>query len=243
MIEFECLFNVRDLGGLRTLEGRRVRMGLLFRADALSRLAVADAADRQRFARLGLRTVIDLRYPWEIERTGRVPGADTLAWHNLSIEHRSYNQAADMPDVPSDRFFADRYAETAFDGKAEIRSALELIADAESAPLAFHCRTGKDRTGIIAALVLALLDVSQPDIVADYALTESARPRFLADWDRNPAGTATPPRLHAYRAPARAMELFLRELARDYGSVPGYVAATGADVPALTSALRDRYLD
>lgn len=149
-----------------------------------------------------------------------------------------------MPDVPSDRFFADRYAETAFDGKAEMRCALELIAAADSALLAFHCRTGKDRTGIIAALILALLNVPQPDIAADYALTELARPRFLADWAaQDSAGPATPPRLHAYRAPARAMELFLRELARDYGSVPGYVAASGADVPALISALRDRYLD
>lgn len=243
MVEFERLFNIRDLGGLRTKGGRTVRSGLLYRADGLFKLNGGSVEDLCRFAKLDLRTVIDLRYPSEIERTGKVPGADALAWHNMSIEHRPYDQTVDRPDQPSERFFADRYAETAFDGKAEIRAALEVIADADSAPLVFHCKSGKDRTGIIAALILALMDVPEAEIVADYALTEQARPRFMADWlAQNGADTRAPLR-HAFHAPARAMELFLLELARDYGSVPGYVASTGADVPALTSALRDRYLD
>ncbi len=244
IIEFERLLNVRDLGGLRTEDGRTVRSGLLYRADALSKLNGAGPDDLQRFAKLDLRTVIDLRYPWEIERKGRVPGADALDWHNLSIEHHPYDQSMDKPGQPSDRFFADRYAETAFDGKVEIRAALELIADVDSAPLAFHCKSGKDRTGIIAALILTLMGVPEAQIVEDYALTEEVRPRFLAEWEsQNRIGAASPLHSHAFRAPARAMELFLLELARDYGSVRGYIAATGADVPALTAALRDRYLD
>lgn len=243
MIEFERLFNIRDLGGLRTNDGRTLRSGLLYRTDALSKLNDASAEDLRNFAQLDLRTVIDLRYPWEIERQGKVPGADALAWHNLSIEHRSYDQTKDKPDQPSERFFADRYAETVFDGKAEVRAALEVIADADNAPLAFHCKSGKDRTGIIAALILTLMGVPEAEIVADYVLTEQARPRFLAEWQAQNGAATTAPMRHAFRAPARAMELFLLELARDYGSVTGYIAATGADVPALTSALRDRYLD
>ena len=242
-IEFERLFNVRDLGGLRTRGGRAVRSGLLYRADGLFKLNDASAEDLRRFAKLDLRTVIDLRYPWEIERQGKVPGADELTWHNLSIEHRPYDQTVDKPDQPSERFFADRYAETAFDGKAEVRAALEVIADVDSAPLAFHCKSGKDRTGIIAALILTLMDVPEAEIVADYALTEEARPQFLADWYAQNGADTTAPMRHAFRAPARAMELFLLELARDYGSVRGYLASTGADVPALASALCDRYLD
>ena len=124
MVEFERLFNIRDLGGLRTKGGRTVRSGLLYRADGLFKLNGGSVEDLRRFAKLDLRTVIDLRYPSEIERTGKVPGADALAWHNMSIEHRPYDQTVDRPDQPSERFFADRYAETAFDGKAEIRAAL-----------------------------------------------------------------------------------------------------------------------
>lgn len=243
MIPFDRLANVRDLGGLRGAGGRPVRAGLLYRTDALSKLHGAGEQDLARFAKLGLRTVIDLRYPFEIDEAGRVPGAEGLDYRNLSIEHVPYDQSTDGAGVPSDRFFADKYVETIRDGSAEIRAALEVIASADSAPLAFHCKSGKDRTGIIAALVLALLGVSVEDIAEDYALTELARPRFAEVWrSRNP-GLEPPLHSHLWRAPAEAMRLFLAELDRDYGSVAGYVAATGADAAALTAALRARYLD
>jgi protein-tyrosine phosphatase len=187
--------------------------------------------------------VIDLRYPFEIDEAGRVPGVEELAYHNLSIEHRPYDQSVDGAGLASERFFADKYAETALDGGAEIRAALELVAAADSAPLAFHCRSGKDRTGIVAALLLDLLGVSVEDIVADYALTELARPRFIEVWrSRNP-GAEPPLHSHLWRAPAGAMSTFLTELARDHGSVAGYLASTGADPDALTAALRERYLE
>ena len=242
MIAFDRLANVRDLGGPRGAAGRRVRTGLLYRADALSKLHGAGEQDLARFAKLGLRTVIDLLYPFEIAEAGRVPGVEGLDYHNLSIEHVLYDQSVEGADVPSDRFFADRYAETVRDGSAEIRAALEIIAAADSAPLAFHCKSGKDRTGIIAALLLALLDVSVEDIVADYALTELARPRFAEVWRSRHPGQEPPLHTHLWRAPAEAMRIFLTELGRDYGSVSGYVASTGADAPALTAVLRALYL-
>jgi protein-tyrosine phosphatase len=243
IIAFDRLANVRDLGGLRGADGRLVRTGLLYRADTLSKLHGAGDEDLARYAKLGLRTVIDLRYAYEIDEFGRVPADERLAYHHLSIEHRPYDQAVDGADLSSERFFADRYAETVRDGSAEIRAVLEIVAAADSAPLAFHCRSGKDRTGIIAALLLDLLGVSENDIVADYALTELARPRFIEIWrSRNP-GLEPPLHSHLWRAPAPAMRTFLAELARDYGSVAGYLAGTGADADALTAALREQYLD
>lgn len=243
IIEFERLINVRDLGGLRGAGGRRVRGGLLYRTDALSKLRSAGPEDRAKFAKLGLRTVIDLRYPSEIAEFGTVPGVEGFDYHNLSIEYQPYDQAVDGAGVPSERFFADRYAETIRDGAAEIRTVLEIVADAAGAPLAFHCKSGKDRTGIIAALLLTLLGVSEDDIVADYALTERARPGFAAYWrERNP-GAEPPTGTHLWRAPAGAMRLFLDETARDHGSVADYVASTGADAEALAAALRALYLD
>jgi protein-tyrosine phosphatase len=243
IIEFERLINVRDLGGLRGAGGRRVRGGLLYRTDALSKLHTAGDGDLARFAKLGLRTVIDLRYPFEVAEAGTVPGVEGLDYHNLSIEHQPYDQAVDGAGISSERFFANRYAETIQDGAAEIRAVLEVVAGAGSAPLAFHCKSGKDRTGIIAALLLTLLGVSEDDIIADYALTGLARPGFIASWrERNP-GVEPPVGTHLWRAPAGAMRLFLDETARDHGSVTGYVASTGADVEALTAALRALYLD
>jgi protein-tyrosine phosphatase len=112
-IEFERLHNFRDVGGYVTEDGRMVRWGRLFRSDSLSKL---QGEDWQRFLALGVRTVIDLRYPWEVEAKGRVPDGGGLAYHNISIEHRPYDQAALDANIESARFLADRYAEVAHEG-------------------------------------------------------------------------------------------------------------------------------
>src|SRR5438105_1581049 len=101
-IEYERQHNFRYLGGYRTADGRSVRWGRLYRSDSLGKLAdgeEAGSADRKTFRGLGVRTVIDLRYPWEIEARGRVPESYGLAYHNLSIEHRPYDQAALGPEI------------------------------------------------------------------------------------------------------------------------------------------------
>lgn len=242
-IHFERLHNVRDLGGRAATDGRRVRPGLLFRADSLGKLAEG-TDDWDRFLSLGVRTVVDLRYPWEIERQGRVPEHASFAYHNLSIEHRPYDQAALGPEVAPGPYLAARYLEVAEDGAEELRQALGLIEASARAeePLVFHCASGKDRTGLLAALVLSLLDVPAPTVIEDFALTERAAPRLLADWRlRNDGRTPAWP---AYgRAPAEVMRLFLTELTSRHGSVQGYVKEVlGLDAPALSGRLRAHLL-
>ncbi|MFI9201232.1 tyrosine-protein phosphatase [Streptomyces sp. NPDC053048] len=236
-IAFDRLHNFRDLGGYQAADGRTVRWGRLFRSDSLGKL---EGQDWDRFLALGIRTVIDLRYPWEIERSGRVPHHQELAYHNLSIEHRPYDQAGLGPEVEPARFLADRYGEVAHDGVKEIRGALEIIAT-DTAPLVFHCHSGKDRTGLLAMLVLALIGVHEDDIVADFALTELATERLVADWHSNyPALTLTWP---AYgRAPAEIMRLFLSDLTTRYGSVHGYAAEQLGVDDDLVAALRAQLL-
>lgn len=80
--------------------------------------------DWDRFLELRVRTVIGLRYPWEIPAKGRVPRHDGISYHNLSIEHRPYDQAMLDPSIEPGRFLADRYAEVAHDGANELRRAL-----------------------------------------------------------------------------------------------------------------------
>ncbi|MEH1097056.1 tyrosine-protein phosphatase [Micromonospora sp. CPCC 205739] len=236
--EFARLHNFRDLGGWRAADGRTLRWRLLYRSDLLARLA---GDDLDRFRALGVRTVIDLRYPWEIAARGRVPELDGLTWLNLSIEHRTYDQAEIDPAVDPWRYLADRYAEVAADGTAELRQALETIATAEG-PLVFHCASGKDRTGLLAALVLALLDVDERQIAEDFALTELATDALVATWRAQHPGRTL--RWPAYgRAPARIIELFLADLTAAHGSVRGYARdALGVD-DALVTALRERLLE
>ncbi|WP_406198845.1 tyrosine-protein phosphatase [Streptomyces sp. NBC_01017] len=243
-IRFEALHNFRDLGGYPTTDGHRVRAGRLYRADSLGKLSEG-TADWTRFRALGIGTVIDLRYPWEIENSGRIPDHPSFTYHNLSIEHRPYNQAALTPDVDPGPYLAERYMGVAQDGTKEIRSALELVAKAaeSNTPLAFHCASGKDRTGLLAALILGLLGVPETTITEDFTLTELAAPALLADWKaRNNGRTPTWPGFG--RAPEAVMRLFLAELAGRYGSIEGYVSeALSLDPQPLSETLRAALLE
>lgn len=237
-VEFQRLHNFRDLGGYRTQDGRTVRWGRLYRSDSLAKLQ--PGADWDRFAALDVRTVIDLRYPWEIAAKGRVPHDEAIAYVNLSIEHRPYDQAQIDPGVDPWRFLADRYAEVAFDGATELRQALEVIASAD-APQVFHCASGKDRTGLLAGLVLSLLGVAEDDIVADFALTELATAGLIADWQ-----AAHPDRKMTWpgygRAPAQVMRLFLADITAAYGSMHEYAINHLEVEETLVSQLRTRLL-
>ena len=236
-IPFTHLHNFRDLGGYSTAEGRAVRWGRLYRADSLGKLR---GEDWVRFQELGVRTVIDLRYPWEIDAKGRVPEAEGLVYANLSIEHRPYDQAEIDPALDPWRYLADRYAEVALDGAAELREALELIADGD-APQVFHCASGKDRTGLLAALVLTLLGVDEDTVAADFALTELATERLVADWQ-----AAHPDRKLRWpgygRAPEDVIRLFLTDVRATYGSVEAYVRDHVGVDDAVVGRLRERLL-
>ncbi|GLF99534.1 tyrosine-protein phosphatase [Streptomyces yaizuensis] len=172
--------------------------------------------------------------------TLRVPEPDRFRYENLSIEHRPYDQAEIDPDTDPWRYLADRFAEVTEDGADEIRRAVEVIAEAEG-PLVFHCASGKDRTGLIAALVLTLLDVDDEQILADFALTELATDRLVADWHAAHPGRVL--RWPGYgRAPVTVMELVLSDLTARYGSVTGYLTDRVGVRGTTAQALRDRLL-
>jgi protein-tyrosine phosphatase len=237
-IAFERLYNFRDAGGYRTGDGRIVRCGRLYRSDSLAKLS---ARDWDQFRSLGVRTVIDLRHRREVEVRGRIPDSDGTGYHNISIEHRPYDQAALSPAIEPGRFLADRYAELAEDGTAEIRQALELLAVGDAAPVVIHCAAGKDRTGVLTALVLALLGVTDGDIVADYARTGLVTDQLIAEWRAHHGGEM--PRWPAFgQAPAGAMRLFLAGLTTEYGSVRGCAAAQLGAGDSLVEALRSQFL-
>lgn len=238
-IPFDRLHNFRDMGGYRTADGGTVRWETLYRSDSLAKLA---GSDLDRFRELNVATVIDLRYPWEIAAKGRLPESEaSVAWHNLSIEHRPYDQAEIDPDLDPWRYLADRFAEVAEDGVAELRTALEVIAAAEG-PLVFHCASGKDRTGLLAALVLGLLDVPDEEILADFALTELATERLIADWRAAHPGREL--RWPGYgRAPAEIMRLVLADLRARYGSLYAYVTGPVGLDPSVVTALRARLME
>ena len=240
-IAFEAVFNVRDLGGLRARDGRVVRAGHVFRADGVNRL---DGPDLEVARALGLRAVLDLRTLGEVERHGRFPVEHLpVRWYHLPVLQGMWSEqelaATDGPVA----FLRDRYLDMLVEGGASITRAVELVADEH--PVLFHCAAGKDRTGVLAAVVLGLLDVPAEDIAHDYHLSAAAMDSFLA-WirERHPAAldTMTEQPREYLEAPAEAMVEFLAEVDRRHGSMEGLAEHLGV-APDVIGRLRTALLD
>lgn len=222
--------NFRDLGGYPTRDGRRTRWGRLFRSDALSALTVADVAALRA---LGLAAVLDLRSPSEVERDGRGPlGDEPLAYANLplipEVERREPEPEGTEPDV------AALYLEVLEVGGEAAARALNLISDA-GGPLVFHCTAGKDRTGVLAAVVLGCLGVTPEAIVADYVATSERMPLVLEALRRNPAYRSGIDRAPAARLAAlpETMRRFLSALDERFGGPREWARAAGVSAAAL----------
>ncbi|WP_375335306.1 tyrosine-protein phosphatase [Micromonospora sp. CP22] len=235
---FTSTFNFRDVGGYRTQDGRQVRTGRLFRSDSLHRI---DGDDRDAFAALGVRTVIDLRRPHEVERDGRVPDFDGLTYRHIHPEHAEWGEQPYQPGDDLARYLADRYADLARTGTAGLAEAIGLIADEANAPVVVHCVAGKDRTGIVCGLTLAVLGVDDGEIAADYALSTEASKRYSA-WVAATFPDATDLPSPFLSSPSEAMLLFLAEIRAGHGSVDNYLRGAGVTDGQLT-ALRTHLLD
>lgn len=242
---FDACFNFRDVGGYTTRDGRRLRWRQLYRADSLHRFTEKDLG---RFGKLGISTVVDLRSDREISDFGRFePEAGGPAWHHLPLiaTVALTPEATPLPEGESRSEAApgDRYFEFLGDATAAT-SVLSLLAASEGAAV-FHCTSGKDRTGIIAAMLLDLLGVPDATIASDYALTQETRARYLA-WvaEHEPDFAAYLARIPPDRRVVRGERIlgFLERLRAAHGSVENLVRARGLAVPDL-EALRERMLE
>jgi protein-tyrosine phosphatase len=130
---------------------------------------------------------------------------------------------------------SDRWAQGA-DQRAE---AVAVIAYEAAAPVVVHCVAGKDRTGVVCALTLASLGVSDDDIDADYTRSSAGNQRFVA-WARA-NGKPELEMLPWFYSPPGTMKLFLTELREQHGSVESYLRRAGLSRAELT-ALRTHLL-
>ena len=236
-LTFSTSYNFRDVGGYAGLDGRTVSWRRLFRADSLHRFK---GADLEAFGALGVRTVIDLRRPFEIEEHGRVPHTDGLDYRNLVLEHVDWKDVPHPDDVVHERWLADRYLNFAEDGREALSTALSVIADPAAAPVVVHCMAGKDRTGVTCALALALVGVADEDIAADYSLTTVAM-QSLVEYLRANNPEAVEGQEHMFDSPAEAMALFLADLRARHGSIENYAREIGLKDEQV-AAMRDHLL-
>ena len=241
LVPFEASFNCRDIGGYETGDGRRVRRGCVFRSDTLHRLTTADLEHAQE---LGVRTVIDLRSTDELTEWGRFAHADSVAFHHLPLFEDDALPSEPIEDDDPEPPLGETYLQMAAAGGAAIASALRVIAGGDHA-VVFHCAAGKDRTGILAALLLSTLGVSDDLIAADYQLSEHAvAPAFAWAEANDAALTAELAKLPPWklRSSPETMRVFLDLLRERHGSIDGYLADAGLE-PELLNVLRARLLE
>jgi protein-tyrosine phosphatase len=238
LIALEGAVNFRDLGGYDAGDGLRTRWRTLFRADGLGDLTDADFVTMRG---LGIRTVIDLRSAEELERGRFDVGAHPATFHHFPVIEQ-------LPDADAfDKqpgLLGTQYLDMVRDAGSAFVSVLEILAAPGSLPAVFHCTAGKDRTGVLSAIVLSLLGVDEPTVVADYALSGDAMTRLRAKIIvKYPDSRETIENLtDVFSADPAQMEALLDYLRATYGSVGAYVAGLGAG-PELVAALRAALLE
>lgn len=234
------MFNLRDLGGLPIRGGGTVRPGMLLRSGELSGLRAEGA---ETFAELGLRTVVDLRTLDEAAARPDVLDGMAATLHLIPLLSLSYNE------IPLDQ--VDLYTYFADFCLTETARVIKVLAAPNALPGLFHCAVGKDRTGIVAAVVLSLIGVPDEEIVADFLQSNPGLGLPRTPGVRNAAALkvteATPvydmlmSARHAIRA--ELITGFLARVRERRGSVTGYLRAGGVtddEMTTLEAALVDR---
>ena len=231
-LDWDGCWNVRDLGGLITADGRPIRRGAVVRGDGPNRLS---AAGWLALRAHGIRTIVDLRDP--TERTGdAAPRAPDVTTVELPLEDRTdaafWQRWRHLSGTPLYyRAFLDRWPE-------RFAAVVAAIADAESGGVLVHCAAGRDRTGLVTLLLLALLGVPPEEIAADYALSaDRLRFRFAAE-GREDEDLATQEHLRQANTSARETILTLLNTV----DAAAYLRAGGLR-PDQESALLRRLLD
>jgi protein-tyrosine phosphatase len=219
----ECQ-NTRDLGGL-PLRGGLTRSRVLIRSDNVGHL---NALGREAMKAYGVATVLDLRSESETLSTPS-PFVDGTA---IAYLHRELIDDANMTQIGDSMDLFERYMTIVNRRPQAFREIFETIADTDGCIL-FHCFAGKDRTGIVAAMLLALAGVSDDDIGADYAETDLSLAKQYEIW----IGEAPPDRQDAFRAelrcpPERILGV-LDAMRRRWGGVEGYLESAGTSPMAI----------
>jgi protein-tyrosine phosphatase len=239
VLTWDGCVNVRDLGGHPTQDGRTTRFGAVVRADSVR--ALSDAGWDALLA-YGVSRIVDLRLHSELAldppRELDVEVVHVPLMHELDDEE--WVEIDAIGDAQPDAAGSTRavYLEFLERRRPQFGEAIAAVADAPEGTVVVHCHGGKDRTGLVVALLLRLAGVDVETIGADYALSGPNLRERTAAWVAAAEDDVERERRRRIGlAPAEAMAAVLEELERRHGSVREYMRAAGVEDGTIDRAI------
>lgn len=234
LIPLDGTHNMRDLGGYPRRGGGITAWRALLRADGLHRMT---AASIETLAEMGIATIVDLRGSRELGlHPNPFSAHPSIAYRNIPL----FDALAPIPTADPAFDMASRYRQAVDRCGDRIAEVLTVIADAAAGAVVFHCTAGKDRTGIIAALLLLIAGVPDECIVEDYALTATMAGALLIQLrDAALAGGATAEGIGRILASdAETMRQLLGHIQVAHGGIEAYLSQIGLSETTVSGLLR-----
>jgi protein-tyrosine phosphatase len=239
-LELEGLDNVRDVGGLPLRAGGTTRPGVLFRSASLHHVTAGDVEHLVDV--IGLRLVLDLRTQREIDSDGptavAAAGVETVALSFIPEDGQPLPETGDDTDP-----LLRGYLGYLVDRTENVVEAVRRLAAEDAGPALVHCAAGKDRTGVLVALVLDVVGVQRDAVIADYALSAERVEAMFRRWTAA-AGVDMPADLTPHLPRAEVLGAVLARLDTEHGDgdsggAAGWLRANGLDEASLRR-LRER---
>ena len=247
--KFEGIKNARDLGGLKTIDGKTVKSNMLLRSGHLNSATITDI---QRLSELGIKEIIDFRDEYEVKRE---PDKALVGANNQNLP-------ALPPLMPFDEFskeelqeYFENSVEKVFKGiykdlaesdvsKNAYRFFFEIILSSNGAPILWHCTQGKDRTGIAAILLLSALGVPYNDIIDEYFITNKV---MLEEYEKLQNSGVDESQLSGYHSimfvHKECIEIYLNSIAKNYGNILSFIKSELGVSDSDITKLKTWYLD
>lgn len=236
------LINARELGGYPTENGGITKYRVFIRSEVPRNLTVSDVAFLRDY---GIKTSIDFRGNKEVARQpSYLKDVDWITYLRSPTFNRQVAFGSRPPEggPPVSAFvdWGEKYVEMAENCKIWVRETLDLLLRSDGAVI-YNCTTGKDRTGMISALLLGLAGVSDDDIVADYCVSQiyltpvyiELRKAFLKQWPLEELHLTNP----FFKTDPENMSALLAHFKEKYGGVTAYITDCGLS-DAVQTALR-----
>ena len=222
---FEGLFNFRDLSGLSPKSAQTIKSRVLFRSDAFGDTTVNDV--QKLLDELQINRVLDLRTDREILSETTSPMLrEGVSYRRRPIDSGPGNAIENA--APGNRL-AHRYLEYFNYGRESILSTVRDMSEEGEWRTVMHCRAGKDRTGVVIAVLLSLLGVPNKQIAEDYSLTALAMPQIMTRLRQSPTYKDNVNKLpdEMYSATEETMLNFLELAAKEVGTFESWLLANG----------------